>query len=105
MPPYFRDEDIPEPMCEGSYRDLNWEGKWDDPTRPKEITCPVCGVTLKPDFEEYEIGPRHHRQASRLALEDGRANLFSGNYGEGVNDQDYAAGSPLAGGLRLIRAR
>lgn len=55
MAPYFRDEDIPEPVCEGSFHDLNWEGKWDDPTRRKEIVCPVCGVTLKPDYEEYEI--------------------------------------------------
>jgi hypothetical protein len=53
MSPYFREKDIPEPMCEGSYLELNWEGAWDDPARPKEIVCPVCGVKLTPDCVEY----------------------------------------------------
>lgn len=53
MSPYFRDEDLPEPACEGSYLALDWEGAWDDPARPKEIVCPTCGVKLTPDYEEY----------------------------------------------------
>ena len=56
MSPYFREEDVPEPMCEGSFVELNWKGSWNDPARPKEIVCSVCGVKLKPDFEEDEPG-------------------------------------------------
>jgi hypothetical protein len=55
MSPYFRDEDIPEPACEGSFVAFNWEGAWDDPARPKEFVCPVCGVTLRLEYEQYEI--------------------------------------------------
>lgn len=58
MSPYFRDEDIPEPACEGSFVELNWEGAWDDPTRPKVIVCPVCGVELTPEYEAYELGEK-----------------------------------------------
>jgi len=53
MSPYFRQEDVPETACEGSFIELDWEGAWDDPARPKEIICPVCGVKLKPVCEEY----------------------------------------------------
>jgi hypothetical protein len=55
MSPYFRYEDIPEPACEGSFVELDWEGAWNDPARPKEIICPVCRVKLTPDCEEYVI--------------------------------------------------
>ena len=53
MCPYFREEDVPEPVCEGSFANFGWEGAWND--RPKEeVVCPVCGVKLNPDFEAYE---------------------------------------------------
>jgi len=49
-------DDIPEPQCEGSYIDLDWEGflfDWegtlDDPKRPLDWICPVCGAELQPD--------------------------------------------------------
>jgi hypothetical protein len=54
MPPYLREEDIPEPACEGSFVELNWQGTWDDPTRPKEIVCRICGAKLTPEYEQYE---------------------------------------------------
>jgi len=51
MSPYLREEDVPEHACEGSFIELNWQGTWDDPTRPKEIVCPACGVKLTPEYE------------------------------------------------------
>jgi hypothetical protein len=58
MSPYFHPEDVPEPACEGSYLELDWEGAWDDPARPKEIVCPICGVKLIPDCEEYALSEK-----------------------------------------------
>lgn len=53
--PYFREEDIPEPMCGGSCRDVGWEGHWNDLSKPQEIVCPDCGIAMKPAFNEYSI--------------------------------------------------
>ena len=39
MCPYFREEDVPEPVCEGSFANFGWEGAWDD--RPKSATAPL----------------------------------------------------------------
>jgi len=55
MVPYFRPEDIPEPMCDGSFEDLSWEGHWEDPNRPTEYICSKSGAHLKLDFEEFII--------------------------------------------------
>ena len=54
MAPYFRPEDIPEPMCDGSFIEFSWEGRWEDPARPIDHKCTKCGILLRLDFEEYE---------------------------------------------------
>jgi hypothetical protein len=56
--PYFNESDIPEPLCDGSLQELEWEGGWDDANRPREISCPICGVKLIPDFDQYAVGPK-----------------------------------------------
>jgi len=53
MSPYFRAEDVPEPFCKGSYSDeWEWEGRIED--CPDIVVCPICGVKLVPDKEQYE---------------------------------------------------
>jgi hypothetical protein len=54
-PPYFRPWALPSLYCEGSSRDLGWEGRMDDPRQPKQIRCPVCGVEMKPEINAYEF--------------------------------------------------
>ena len=56
--PYFTDADVPEPMCDGSFIDFKWEGTWDDESRPRQMTCSVCGAKLRVDAEEYLVGPK-----------------------------------------------
>ena len=56
--PYFTAADIPEPSCERSLNDLGWEGAWEDASRPRLITCPLCGARLWADFEQYIEGPK-----------------------------------------------
>lgn len=56
--PYFTEADITEPWCDGSFNDLDWEGRGDDESRPHQITCSVCGAKLWVDFEEYLVGPK-----------------------------------------------
>lgn len=34
---------------------MGWEGRMDDPSQPKEIRCPECGVKMKPEFNAYEF--------------------------------------------------
>lgn len=57
MCPYFKEEDIPKPYCEGSYsEDWEWEGRIED--CPDTVICPVCGSKLTPDREQYEVGEK-----------------------------------------------
>jgi hypothetical protein len=49
---------VPEPVCGGSFVELDREGARDDPTRPKEIVCPICGIKMMPDYEEYELNEK-----------------------------------------------
>ena len=56
--PYFTDDDIPEPCCEGSFIELDWEGTSpDDPTFPRLI-CPFCSINLGITAEEVLCGPK-----------------------------------------------
>jgi hypothetical protein len=56
--PYFTDDDIPEPYCEGSLIELDWEGTSpDDPTFPKLI-CPYCGINLWLTANKILCGPK-----------------------------------------------
>lgn len=53
--PYVRPWATAQLHCKGSLRDLGWEGRIDDPSRPKRTRCPVCGTDMKPDFYQYEF--------------------------------------------------
>jgi hypothetical protein len=57
--PYLTDAEPPPPsFCDGSLIDLEWVGAWDDESRPRQMTCAVCGAKLWVDAEEYEAGPK-----------------------------------------------
>jgi len=51
--PYVHAWDVSRQDCEGSLRDVGWEGRMNDPGQPKEIHCPVCGEKLEPEFNAY----------------------------------------------------
>ena len=51
--PYVHAWDISRRDCEGSLKDVGWEGRMNDPGQPKEICCPVCGAKLEPEFNAY----------------------------------------------------
>lgn len=51
--PYVHAWDISKRDCEGSLKDVGWEGRMNDPGRPQEICCPVCGVRMEPEFNAY----------------------------------------------------
>jgi hypothetical protein len=56
--PYFSVEDIPVPICEGSFIELDREGTLDKVTCPREWTCPICGAELWVDVNEILVGPK-----------------------------------------------
>jgi len=51
--PYAHAWDVSRRDCEGSLRDVGWEGRLNDPGQPKDIRCPVCGATMEPEFNAY----------------------------------------------------
>ena len=53
--PYFHAWAAPGLYCKGSLRDLGWEGRMDDPSQPQMISCPVCGLKMKPEFNGFEF--------------------------------------------------
>ena len=39
--------DVSRQDCEGSLKDVGWEGRMGDPGQPKEIRCPACGAKME----------------------------------------------------------
>jgi len=49
---------IPNLPAKASYIELDWEGVWDDPLRPKTVVGPICGLKMRPKYAEYEASEK-----------------------------------------------